>query len=79
MNELNARLVKHLATNNPALATTPITKDPQIDLAILTDWATMTRRITEAQVKGVLQGSIITNPPSLTSGMEDERKALKYL
>ena len=27
MNELNARLVQHLTTNNPALATAPIPED----------------------------------------------------
>ncbi|GFS35675.1 hypothetical protein Acr_00g0041390 [Actinidia rufa] len=39
----------------------------------------MTRRITKAPVKSVLQGAIVVNPSALTPGMEDEGKALKYL
>ena len=47
-----------------------------INLIVLTDWATMTCRITKALVRGDLQGVINANPQVLTPNVE--RGALKY-
>ena len=69
INELNARLMHHLA-HTPTLATMP-------PILPLTNEALL--KIVKTLVVGVLHEAIIVGPPAITPDMGDEGKALKLL
>ena len=72
MNELNARLVQHLAANNP----TPIT----VSLSILLNRVILVLlEVAKMPTTCTLHKSVTVSLPAITSSMTDEGKAFRYL